>query len=156
MRNLLPLLLLAAALPIRGATVTLSPNVQENDEIEAVYQGVDNDFARLDASAVGKLYSKDSLYLGPSGDMLHGRDAIVKAFAKSFDDMRTGHGTISIAFKVVDRRASGDLVADTGYFTITRTYSNKSNTARGKYVNVFEKDRAGNWHLHIDMYAPAP
>lgn len=155
MKFLLCVLLLFPLYAAADDVVTYADTVPSNHALDQTYEQFDTAFRALDARGVANIYSDDALYLGPFGDIVRGREAIVKEMARGFDEERAHHGTISIAFKVVDRRVSGNVIIDTGYFTITRTYANETKHTRGKYVNVFERDRNGTWHLRVDMYNPA-
>lgn len=130
---------------------------QASRAIDEAYGRFSDAYLRLDANAVGALYTEDALYLEPGGDIVRGRAAIVEGFADFFRSVRERGREARIFFESVDRRVSGPVAYDVGYYDLLSHLSGEAvSRSRGKFVTVWKRGPYGNWRIHVDSYNQAP
>lgn len=140
-----------------GASTTAAPAAIVA-ELDAVYARFSQAYAELDPDMVANLYTRDALYLSPSRDIDRGRERIRKNFAGMFQRTRDAGESLRISFDRIDRRVSGDLAYEVGYYTLVRTSaSGERKTSRGKFTVVLVRGKEdGTWRFKVDGYSAAP
>lgn len=122
--------------------------------LDAQYARFSQAYVALDPDAVANLYSEDAHYLSPGADIKRGRAAIRDEFKRFFDSVRSRGDSIRIVFTIVDRKISGGLAAEVGYFDLTgKTSSGESRTSRGKFVVIWVRGGDGVWRFRTDTYS---
>lgn len=138
-----------ASAPISDAAVVA--------ELDQVYARFTRAYATLDVAIITDLYTEDALYLPPRGDIRRGRAAIRTGFAGMFERSRARGESLDITFERIDRRISGDLAYEVGYYTLVRTTRDgPANTSRGKFTVVLVRQDDGKWRFKVDGYSAAP
>lgn len=159
-RRMVILCCLALAAAGAGAqdepVVRHGPGVEPHAGIDAVYQTFHEGYRTLTPETVAGLYTEDALYLSPSSDVRRGRSAIEDNFRSYFDQVRGEGGALRIRFEILDRRVSGDLAYDVGYYILQRTSGDETSTHRGKFVVVARRGADGTWKFHVDGYSGVP
>lgn len=160
---LLPLLLGSALASCAGPPEPPGGDPGEVDAtagLDALYERFSAAYADLDLDALVGLYAEEALYLPPSGGILEGRGAVRESFSGFFQWAAENDVAVELAFHVVDRTSHEDMAVDVGYYSLTTTPPAESGESAGhsvgKFINVAERDAAGQWHFRIDGYSPAP
>ncbi len=121
------------------------------------YRRFSEAYLELDPVKVAALYTEDALYLQPNGDMVRGRAAITTIFADFFRGLRQSGREARIFFTSVDRRISGPLGYDVGYYDLVILVQGEvTGRDRGKFVTVWKRGPYGAWRIHVDGYSAAP
>lgn len=167
-RSFAPLLLLALPLtaqptqaPPQAApspqTVVHRTGVAPHAGMDAIYATMRRGYEALDPDVVATAYTEDALYLPSRGDMQRGRAAIREYFAGNFKQVRQDGARLRLTFEIVERRISGDLAADVGYYTLVGSKDGEEGPpSRGKFMTVSVKDKDGVWRFHVDGDTPLP
>lgn len=151
-RWLVSLLVAAAA-----AGCAPEPEQRASWAMDDGYRRFSEAYLELDAAKVGALYTADALYLPPGGDMVRGRPAITAIFADFFRALRERGRAPRIFFTSVDRRISGPLAYDVGYYElVTLAGGEVVGRDRGKFTTVWRRGPYGAWRIHVDSYSEAP
>jgi ketosteroid isomerase-like protein len=129
-------------------------DVQEKDRGETTLLRTDVEFAKASeakgaAEAFSLFLAEDAIQLPADENPIFGREAIVKAM---------GSGYI---LKWEPRRAevsnSGDLGWTWGTYELhVKDAQGKALVRFGKYINVWRKDKDGNWRVIADMGNTSP
>ncbi len=131
----------------------LEKGVAPHAKIDDVYRRFSAAYKNLDAAAVANLYTDDALYLAPDSDVMRGREKILANFSGFFNSVKTGGGSLTISFRILERRVSGDLGYDVGIYTLTQTGANgETRIRRGKFVVVVRRMTNGEWRFQVDAY----
>lgn len=105
-----------------------------------------------DAAAIRDFYTKDAIVLPPEHAMIHGNDGVVDFWNASF---KAGVKNGVLTTENVERRA--DVAVETGTFTMkTQPEGKDAQTATGKYVVVWKRQKDGGWKLHRDIWNATP
>jgi uncharacterized protein (TIGR02246 family) len=120
--------------------------------LDAQYARFSQAYVTLDPDAVANLYTEDALYLSPGADIKRGRPAVREEFKRFFDSVRSRGDSIRIVFTIVDRKISGGLAGEVGYFDLTTKSGGTARTGRGKFVVIWVRGSDGNWRFRTDTY----
>jgi uncharacterized protein (TIGR02246 family) len=127
-------------------------------KVPVVYQAIEEAnevfmaaFAKQDAAALAKLYTKDAQLLPPNSDFVIGRTAIREFWPAIFD---TGINKAKLEIREVD--ALGNTAVEVSNYTL---YIDDTVVDEGKYIIVWKRIR-GKWYIHRDIFnsswPPAP
>ncbi|HMB70059.1 MAG TPA: hypothetical protein VKU85_12140 [bacterium] len=141
------------AVPADAPPVSHENGVPAHAGVDALYEGMHQGYASLDADGVGRLYTETAHYLSPQKDIKRGRTAIGEGFAGMFARAGERGEHLDIRFRIVKRQARDDLVADVGYYTLRRSSGDGSGEDTGKFVTVAERDASGAWRFSVDGYS---
>ncbi|HEX7180663.1 MAG TPA: DUF4440 domain-containing protein [Thermoanaerobaculia bacterium] len=159
-KRFLAVLLLFLSLPLAAQTppvVTHGPKSVAEPQIDAIYTAFVRGYEALDPAVVAGFYAEDAVYLPPGDDILRGRPAIQQSFAQFFDSVRREGGGLRISFEIVERKVSGDLAYDVGYYRLERIAGGKAGTpSTGKFVVVAGKEEGGVWRIRVDAFNSMP
>ncbi|MGH9949079.1 MAG: YybH family protein [Pyrinomonadaceae bacterium] len=137
--------------------LTLEKGVVPHSGIDEIYRRFSNAYRKLNPEAVTNLYSDDAFYLSPGGEIQRGRDKIRSNFDRFFRSVRESGGSLSISFRILDRRISGDLAYDVGSYTLTQKRpSGEDGRSSGKFIVVARRSKNGEWQFHVDSYSDLP
>lgn len=154
------LLILSAAFPVfsqvsENRELVLEKGVAPNKEIDAIYKAFSDAYRTLDVEKVANLYTENAAYLPPDEDILQGRAALLPTFKSFFDWVKSEGQTMTISFRIFQRRVSKEMAFDVGVYTIRRYKEGKQvdGLGRGKFVTVAVKDKDGKWRFQVDGYS---
>ena len=158
MKKLIPLILIflaAVSASAQTAELVLEKGVAAHAEIDAIYKSFSDAYRLLDVEKVANLYSETAAYLPPNDNILQGRDAIRPSFKSFFEWIKQEQRTMTISFRIVQRKVDKNLAYDVGIFTIRQSKDGKliGTPGQGKFfvVAVLEKD--GKWRFQVDGYS---
>jgi ketosteroid isomerase-like protein len=146
---------LAAGLLALGACSRGSD--KEVDAETAKLLQTDRDFARASvergmAEAFRAFLYEDAIIFRRAAAPIRGRDAI-------YDYLASNGGDFVLEWEPQEGESSrsGDLGWTWGVYTVSSTDSTGApQKSYGKYVNVWKKDRAGEWKVLLDIGSPSP
>lgn len=124
--------------------------------LDDIYRRFSEAYRKLDAQAVTNLYTDDAFYLSPGSEIERGRKKILGNFSGFFNSVKTSGGSLTISFRILERRVSGDLAYDVGIYTLAQKRGNQAQSSQGKFVVVARKMESGEWRFHIDSYSDLP
>lgn len=153
--TILSFFVLCLALPIPGQTpdLVLEKGVSAHKEIDAIYKTFSEAYRTLDVEKVANLYTETAAYLPPNNDILQGRAAIRPTFQSFFDWIKNEGRTMTISFRIFQRKVDKNLAYDVGIYTIRQYKDGKeAGTGEGKFVVVAVKEK-GNWRFQVDGYS---
>ena len=134
--------------------LTFDAGAKPHAGLDLVYANFSKAYRELDHTLVGSLYTPDAAYLVPGQDLITGRDKITPTFKGFFDYVRDKKGKMTISFRIVQRRVSGDMAYDVGIFTLTQFDANgKESVGQGKFVVVAVREKSGEWKFQVDGYS---
>jgi len=135
----------------------LEKGVVPHAKIDDVYRRFSEAYKKLDAEAVTNLYTDEALYLAPGSNVERGREKILTTFSSFFNSVKTSGGSLTISFRILERRVSGDLAYDVGIFTLTRkSAKGEERIGRGKFVVVVRRMKNDEWRFQVDAYNDLP
>ncbi len=142
---------------ISANELILEKGVVRHTKIDDVYRRFSEAYRKLDPVAVTNLYTGDAFYLSPGNEIKRGREKILADFSSFFSSVRDTGGNLSISFRILDRRVSGDLAYDVGIYTLAQKRpDSEERTSTGKFVVVARRINGGDWRFHIDSYSDLP
>ncbi|HEY8559102.1 MAG TPA: nuclear transport factor 2 family protein [Pyrinomonadaceae bacterium] len=115
---LLLLIFSAAANAQTADELVLEKGVAAHAGIDAIYKTFSAAYRALDVEKVANLYTENAAYLAPNDDVLQGREAIRPGFKSFFDWVKKEGRTMTISFRILQRRVDNNLGYDVGIFTI--------------------------------------
>lgn len=135
----------------------LENGVAPNAKIDNIYRRFSEAYKKLEPLAVTDLYTEDAFYLSPGSEITRGREKIRANFEEFFRSVRENGGSLSISFRILDRRVSGDLAYDVGIYTLTQKRLNsEARTSTGKFVVVIRRMQNREWRFHVDSFSDLP
>jgi uncharacterized protein (TIGR02246 family) len=138
------------------AGLILESGVAPHAGIDDVYRRFSEAYKKLDAEAVTNLYTDDAFYLSPGTNIERGREKILANFSGFFNSVKANGGSLTISFRILERRVSGDLAYDVGIYTLAQKRGEQTRTGEGKFVVVARQVKSGDWRFHIDSYSDLP
>ncbi len=155
-RLLAPALL--AAVACRTAVPTPAPAPAPGDEARAraaitrAAQALSDRYMRGDAPGIVALYLPGGILLPPSGGLVQGEAALLRAW------------TLRPGTRVVEHRTQADSIIVVGpvaydwgtYQWRTVDAGGGERTQRGRYVIVWRETEPGVWKMHVDAWSAAP
>lgn len=155
-------LLFALSLIIIGQSVSvysqkagliLENGVAAHKEIDAIYRRFSEAYVALDAEKVTNLYAADAAYLPPDSEILKGREQIRPGFQSFFDWIKKEGRTMTISFRIFQRKVEKNLGYDVGIYTITQFKDGKQiGSGEGKFIVVAVKEKDDKWRFQVDGY----
>jgi ketosteroid isomerase-like protein len=141
-------------LPLKAVSPEISKRVSE------VYTAFSKSYTLLDAVMTGQCYAEKGITVSHYSDqvpsLVYGRPAIQLDFKNFFDRVIANKETLSIEFKIIERKTNGELVFDKGYYKVASSKEGQPLwTSYGKIAIVLEKDTKGNWKYSVDTNATA-
>lgn len=130
--------------------------------VDSVYAAFSRAYRTYDAELLPSLYTPDCRYLPARSSVgVQTCEEAMEGFAMMFEGARAGGRRLEIAFRFVDRGASGDLAFDVGYYALTAIEPGGPEdvlptVAYGKFVTVLKRQPDGSWRIHVDGFSPAP
>ncbi len=123
--------------------------------LAAVYARFTEAYRQADARMVADLYTEDAFYLQPDSDVLQGRPKVLGAFQSFLDPVKQqGKPGPAIYFDIIERKISGNLGWDIGYYRLGPPGSDSASAQRGgKFIVLWRKDSDGQWRIHADGYS---
>lgn len=133
--------------------LVLEKGVSAHMEIDAIYKTFSEAYRTLDVEKVANLYTETAAYLPPANDILKGRAAIRPTFQSFFDWIKNEGRTMTISFRIFQRKVDKNLAYDVGIYTIRQFKDGKeTGTGQGKFIVVAVKEK-GNWRFQVDGYS---
>src|SRR5687767_6881094 len=139
------------------ADLTLDTGVTKHAGIDKIYSRFSEAYRTLNSEMVANLYTANAFYLSPGSDIQRGRATILGNFDGFFRNVKQSGGKISIAFRILERRVSGDMAYDVGIYSLSSTNAKgENNVSRGKFVVVALRSENGDWKFQLDRYNDLP
>lgn len=137
----------------QNSELILERGVSAHKEIDAIYKTFSEAYRTLDVEKVANLYTENAAYLPPANDILQGRAAIRPTFQSFFDWIKSEGRTMTISFRIFQRKVDKNLAYDVGIYTIRQFKDGKeAGTGQGKFIVVAVKEK-GNWRFQVDGYS---
>lgn len=139
----------------RTGELVLEKGVAAHGGIDAVYKSFSEAYRTLDVEKVANLYSENAAYLPPDSQILQGRAEIRPTFQSFFDWVKKEGRTMTISFRIFQRRVDKNLAYDVGVYTIRQFKDGKQvgDDGQGKFVVVAVKEKNGRWRFQVDGYS---
>lgn len=152
---LLLLLMPLGAINAQTADLTLQKGVAAHAGIDAIYKTFSDAYRTLDVEKVVNLYSETAAYLVPDNDILQGRSAIRPTFKSFFDWVKNENRTMTISFRIFQRRVEQNIGYDVGVYTIRQYKDGKQigDAGQGKFITVAVREKDGKWRFQVDGYS---
>jgi ketosteroid isomerase-like protein len=149
---ILPLLLLAAALPIVAQTMPLSPRA----EVEAFNRKFEDATRRMDNAAIVALWADDGISLLPSTRPIVGKVAIA-AFIDSVTAQIKGAKMEKFELECFAIDVSGDIASEwcSEHQAVLMAAGKPPFNGRGKMLLVLRRGLDGEWRLLREMWNQA-
>ena len=125
-----------------------APAMSDEDAIRARTDEYAQAFSRGDAKAIGAIFTEDGDFVGPDGEMHHGRSAIEQRFQSVFEGAYKG-AQVSIDVASV-RHLRPEIALVDGDYEISGLKSPDGlplGPVKGMYTNVWAK-KDGRWMIH--------
>jgi len=139
----------------QAGELTLEKGVAAHKEIDAIYRTFSDAYRTLDVEKVANLYTENAAYLPPANDILQGREAIRPTFQSFFEWVKKEGRTMTISFRIVQRRVDKNLAYDVGVYTIRQYKDGRQvgNDGQGKFIVVAVREKNGAWRFQVDGYS---
>jgi ketosteroid isomerase-like protein len=149
----------AVAVILAGATAPAVAQDRATEEaLRKVYARFTEAYRQADAEKVANLYTEDAYYLQPNSEVLQGRDSVLGVFRRFLDPIRRQQKPgPAIYFDILERKISGSIGWDVGYYRMGPAGADSASSKRGgKFIVLWRKDRDGQWRIHADGYSGLP
>ncbi len=104
---------------------------------------------RGDTATVAGLYTTDATVLPPNATAVRGR-AEIKGL---FDGMVERMGIPKLTLTTLEVTELGETAYEVGSYTMkAKLPSGEAMTDAGKYVVIWQRQRGGDWKLHVDIW----
>jgi uncharacterized protein (TIGR02246 family) len=157
MKKIILLLIVSAVCSVHAqdSELVLEKGVAAHKEIDAVYRSFSDGYRTLDADKVTGLYSETAAYLPPNDNILQGRAEIRPTFKSFFEWVRTEGRTMTISFRIFQRKVDKNLAYDVGIYTIRQFKDGApaGNPGQGKFIVVAVREKDGKWRFQVDGYS---
>lgn len=138
----------------QNSELVLEKGVSAHKEIDAIYNAFSDAYRTLDVEKVANLYTEKAAYLPPNNDILQGREAITPTFKSFFDWVKSEGRTMTISFRIFQRKVDKNLAYDVGIYTIRQYKDGKeTGSGQGKFVTVAVREKDGKWRFQVDGYS---
>lgn len=145
---------LAVAAHAQTGELTLDKGVAPHKQIDSIYARFSDSYRTLDASKVTALYTETVAYLPPDSPILYGRGEVAPTFKSFFESVASEGRTMTISFRIHQRRADKKMAYDVGVYTIRQFKDGKEvGTGSGKFVTVAVREKDGQWRFQVDGYS---
>ena len=122
-----------------------------NDEAKEIHRVADHfsaSYVKGDYEAMAKSYTEDAVLMSPGQDMIYGREAIHKFWARDTSYHQVFHRSKSDKLEVI-----GDLAFDNGYwYSQARVKGKEGSLYSGKYLIIWKKNKEGAWQMYHDIW----
>lgn len=140
--------------PAQNSELNLEKGVSMHKEIDAVYKTFSEAYRTLNAEMVANLYTETAAYLAPDNDILQSREQIRPTFKSFFDYIKNEGRTMTISFRIFQRKVDKNMAYDVGIYTIRQFKDDEEvNMGQGKFVTVAVKEKSGKWRFQVDGYS---
>lgn len=151
--NLLPLFFVLATFA-QSDELALEKGVAPHREIDATYKSFSDAYRTLDVEKVAGLYTETAAYLPPNDNILQGREQIRPTFKSFFDWIKSEGRTMTISFRIIQRKVDKTLAYDVGVYTIRQFKDGKTvGSGQGKFTVVAVREKDGKWRFQVDGYS---
>lgn len=147
-RNLFVAGLSLALFPLLAAPALAGE--QEVKAIENRLQQYESRFNESDAAAVSRLFDKDVVYYGPTGQVFEGREAVRQRYQRSLSA-----GFSDMAIETVEIRVFGDTAYDVARYTVSDP---SGEPLSGYHLAILAKEN-GEWIVQrtlVNAVMPVP
>ena len=121
--------------------------------LDSVYYKFSEAYRLLDANMVQDLYQDDAYYIYPQIPLQKGHEHFMNGFIDMFRIAIVDTISLSIRFRIIDRKLIGDHAYDVGYYKLVRSNGRQS---VGKFVTILRQQSNGQWKFVLDSYSSAP
>ncbi len=148
------LVVLSSGIFSQNPELVLDAAVKPHAGVDGIYKAFSESYRTLNVDMVAGLYSQNAAYLVPDAEIMIGRDKIRDSFGSFFDSVKKDGRTMTIGFRIVQRRIDKEMGYDVGIYTL-RSFKDGKETGmgQGKFVVVAVKDKVGKWTFHVDGYS---
>lgn len=147
-------ILLSSAVFSQNTDLVLDPSVKTHAGVDSIYKGFSESYRTLNVDMVAGLYSQNVAYLVPDNEIMIGREKIRDNFKGFFEWVKKEGRTMTISFRIVQRRIEKQLGYDVGVYTLRYFKDGKEvGIGQGKFVVVAVKEKDGKWVFHVDGYS---
>ena len=138
----------------QSSELILEKGVKPHKGIDTIYKTFSRGYKTLEPEMVANLYTEDAAYLSPNDDILTGRKAILKNFAEFFSNIKNSNRTMTISFRIFQRKVKKKIGYDVGIYTINFYKEGKvAGVSKGKFVVVAVKGKDKKWRFEVDGYS---
>lgn len=138
----------------QNTNLSLDTGVKPHAGVDLIYRDFSDAYRTLNFEKLAGLYAETAAYLAPDQEVMIGRDDVRKSFRGFFESMKTEGRTMSIAFRILQRKTGSDLGYDVGIFTLKMFKDGReTSSGQGKFVVVTIKDKDGRWRFQVDGYS---
>lgn len=130
-----------------------------DDKVNAIYDRMSAAYLAMDEKLLESVYSTNAAYL-PAGEdsaLLKGQKNIVADSIGYFKELKQFQATMTIEFRVIDRKKTSDMVTDIGFFKITlsppKNSKHQTKYDYGKFIITSIPTTNGNWAFYNDLDA---
>jgi ketosteroid isomerase-like protein len=138
----------------QNTELVLNASVKPHAGVDSVYKAFSESYRTLNVDMVAALYSQNAAYLVPDAEIMIGREKIRDSFNGFFESVKKDGRTMTISFRIVQRRIEKTIGYDVGVYTLRSFKDGKeAGTGQGKFVVVAIKEKDGKWVFQVDGYS---
>jgi ketosteroid isomerase-like protein len=138
----------------QNTELVLDASVKPHAGVDSVYKAFSESYRTLNVDIVAGLYSQNAAYLVPDAEIMIGREKIRDSFNGFFESVKKDGRTMTISFRIVQRRIDKEIGYDVGIYTLRSFKDGKeAGTGQGKFVVVAIKEKDGKWAFQVDGYS---
>ncbi len=138
----------------QASELSLDAGVKPHAAIDEIYRHFSDSYRTLNFEKLAGLYTESAAYLVPDQEVMTGRDSIRTSFRGFFDSVKSEGQTMTISFRILQRKAGKDLGYDVGIYTLRIFKDGKEmSSGQGKFVVVAIKEKDAKWRFQVDGYS---
>jgi ketosteroid isomerase-like protein len=138
----------------QNTELVLNASVKPHAGVDSVYKAFSESYRTLNVDMVAALYSQNAAYLVPDAEIMIGREKIRDSFNGFFESVKKDGRTMTISFRIVQRRIEKTIGYDVGVYTLRSFKDGKeAGIGHGKFVVVAIKEKDGKWVFQVDGYS---
>lgn len=145
---------------VTAALLAAPQAVCANDaDANAVYARLAEGYAALDPAMMESVYAPGATYLPQdSGARIDTRETIMRGILGFQDKLRSTGGSLTLRFRLVDRKHFGDVYVDNGYVrtTIVSAKGAEPRVMTSKFATVLARQPDGRWAIVTDAASDTP
>ena len=125
-----------------------------DEKVNAIYTRMSEGYASLDVNLMKKVYDSDYVYVAPGkhDPVWKGLEDMLFKDGRFFTEMQERKNRVSIKFRVIDRKKTGQMVADVGFYSFQITSPDQNvDTSYGKFLITSILQSNGHWLFYSDM-----
>ena len=119
----------------------------ENEDAAAIRQirvAVEEAEKKLDAEALGRLFTKD-IAMVPPGNRIDGAEHVEQFHQELYQELRA----LDVDFQIEQIQVLGDLAIESGTYTFESVRRDGTEShGGGKYIYTYERQPSGGWKIH--------